>query len=284
MNSLTYRDPLINAYYLASLPARWRDATVREATGKAPIIGMFYHRIADAHLNPWTMSFRRFRQQMEWIRRRYAFCTLAEAQERIASGENRAPAVFVTFDDGYADNCAAALPWLLQEGIPFTYFVASQHVLEQRPFGHDVQAGRPLAPNTSEQIRALADAGVEIGAHTRTHRDLGPIDDEATLAEEIIGSQHDLERMTGRPVRYFAFPFGLPANMSTTAFRTAFRAGFAGVCSAYGGCNLPGDDPFHLQRVHGDPSWARFRNWLTGDPLKLKRPRAFDPGDYRSSR
>lgn len=283
MNSFTYRDPLINAYYLASLPARWRDAGVREASGNAPLIGLFYHRIADAQPNPWTMSFRRFRQQMEWIRRRYAFCTLAEAQARIASGENRTPAVFVTFDDGYAENCEQALPWLLQEGIPFTYFVASRHVLDQQPFAHDVQAGRPLAPNTSEQIRALAEAGVEIGAHTRTHCDLGQVGDEATLADEIVGSQQDLQQMTGRPVRYFAFPFGLPANMSTAAFRVALNAGFAGVCSAYGGYNLPGDDAFHLQRVHGDPSWARFRNWLTGDPLKLKRPRAFDPGDYRSS-
>ena len=72
-----------------------------------------------------------------------------------------------------------------------------------------------------------------------------------------------------------------PENMSTAAFEIAYQAGFWGVCSAYGGYNLPGDDCFHVQRIHGDPEWSRFRNWLTLDPRKLKRPRQFDPGDYR---
>jgi len=88
--------------------------------------------------------------------------------------------------------------------------------------------------------------------------------------------------MLGRPVHYFAFPFGLPENLSTAAFRIAFESGLWGVCSAYGGYNLPGDDSFHLQRIHGDLEWSRFRNWLTVDPRKLNRQRSFQPGDYRN--
>ena len=49
----------------------------------------------------------------------------------------------------------------------------------------------------------------------------------------------------------------------------ALEAGFDGVCSAYGGYNFPGDDPFHLRRIHGDPETIRLKNWLTLDPRKL---------------
>ena len=68
-----------------------------------------------------------------------------------------------------------------------TYFVASQNVLEGRPFPHDVELGAPLAPNTPDEIRALADAGVEIGCHTRRHANLGLVHDPEVLYEEMVG-------------------------------------------------------------------------------------------------
>jgi peptidoglycan/xylan/chitin deacetylase (PgdA/CDA1 family) len=275
------KEPLLGMYYLATLPLRRRRAAQLAATGQAPIMSLFYHRVADEHSNDWTISTQRFKEQITWLRERFEILTLVEAQQRIASPANGMAAVCITFDDGYADNCREALPWLLDEGIPFTYFVASGNVLEGRPFIHDVRNGKPLQPNTPEQIRVLAEAGVEIGAHTRNHINLGPVTSQSVLDSEIIGSKQDLERITGAAVRYFAFPFGLHANMSPAAFQTAYRAGFWGVCSAYGGYNRPGDDPFHIRRIHGDPSWARFCNWMTTDPRKFGRVEQFDPGNFR---
>ena len=275
------KQPFIGAYSWATQPLRWITATHRNASGQAPVMVLFYHRVADDAPNAWTITWQRFQEQMDWIRHTYRIVSLVEAQRRLASGQNDQPVVAVTFDDGYADNCRAAVPWLIDEGIPFTYFVATRHVLLGEPFAHDVEAGAPQSPNSPEELREMANAGVEIGAHTRRHLDLGAIDDESVLHEEIVGSKRDLEEITGRAVRYFAFPFGMPQNMSSQAFRVAFRAGFWGVCSAYGAYNLPGADSFHLQRIHGDPSWARFRNWMTVDPRKIGAPSLFDPGDYR---
>ncbi len=273
--------PMLDLYYLATLPQRRQSTAQLQKEQKTPVMALFYHRVADAQPNDWTISTERFRRQISWVKERYDIVTLEEAQLRIGTEENERPTVCITFDDGYADNCKTAVPWLLEQEIPFTYFVTSNHVQSGEPFAHDVAAGQPLTPNTVEQIRDMASAGVEIGAHTRTHTDLGQLDDEQTLFDEIVGSKRDLEGLLDRPVRYFAFPFGLPENMSTAAFRIAFQAGLWGVCSAYGGYNLPGDDPFHLQRIHGDPQWARFRNWLTVDPRKLRQTKQFDPGDYR---
>ena len=276
------KTPLLDLYYLATLPQRKQAAAVREEKRQVPVMTLFYHRIADDHPNDWTLSNELFQRQINWLRERFDIVSLEEAQLRIGSEANDRPTVCITFDDGYADNCTTALPWLIENEIPVTYFVTTHHIQTGEPFAHDVANAQPLAVNSVQEIRDLAQAGVEIGAHGRTHTDLGRITDEDELFNEIVGSQRDLEEMLERPVRYFAFPFGLPQNMSTASFRIAFEAGLWGVCSAYGGYNLPGDDSFHLQRFHGDPEWSRFRNWLTVDPRKYQRERQFVPGDYRN--
>ncbi len=227
------------------------------------------------------MNRRSFTRQIDWIASRYDFVSFAEAQRRMRSGVNDRPAVAITFDDGYAENGDFAIPLLLQREIPFTYFVTTGNVLDQTPFPHDQDRGTPLAPNTPEQIAALAASGVEVGAHTRTHADLG-VASEGKIEDEIAGSKEELERIIGAPVRYFAFPFGQHANMTPAGFRIARDAGFEGVCSAYGGYNFPGDDPFHLQRFHADPEILRLKNWLTVDRRKLRDIQAFETCEIAS--
>ncbi|HQU46617.1 MAG TPA: polysaccharide deacetylase family protein, partial [Pirellulales bacterium] len=100
-------------------------------------------------------------------------------------------------------------------------------------------------------------AGIEIGAHTRTHCDLGRINDADILHNEVAVAGRELAAAIGRPVRYFAFPYGQYANLNQLAFQTAHQAGYEAICSAYGGYNFPGDDAFHLQRIHADDDMVR---------------------------
>jgi len=263
---------LLGLYYHGSSPVRhWHNARLA-AEGKAPAIVLFYHRVADDALNPWTISNAAFIRQMRWLRERFEMISLSEAQCRLQSGHNERPTVTITFDDGYADNCDEALPFLIEHRIPCTYFVCSRNVLGHRPFPHDVLRGRPLAPNSPEQIREMSDAGIDIGAHTRSHADLGSVTDGETLYEELILPQRELEHITGRPVRYFAFPYGQHENLSLAAFEMA-RGVYDGVCSAYGGYNFPGQDFFHIERIAVDDELARLRSWVTLDPRKLRLAR-----------
>jgi peptidoglycan/xylan/chitin deacetylase (PgdA/CDA1 family) len=277
----SWKQHVLTGYYIATLPQRRRAARVRRAQQTEPVRILFYHRVADEQPNDWTISTRGFAGQIDWLRRRFDLVNLAEAQTRIAAGRNRVPTACITFDDGYADNMRFAVPLLAKHHIPFTYFVSTSHVLGGRPFPHDLRAGQSLRPNTPAHLRQMAAAGVEIGAHTRRHIDLGGQRSPDELADEIAGCKWELEHAIGREVRYFAFPYGLHENLSEAAFRTAFAAGYDGVCSAYGGYNFPGDDVFHLRRFHADPEFIRFKNWLTLDPRKLRKRRDFDPGDYR---
>ncbi len=271
----------LSSYYYSTLP--WRRLTEwhRTRTGRCVVRVLFYHRVSDVHPTPWTIGRTQFAEQIHWLMNRFRIVSLADAQRAIASGKIHQPMLAITFDDGYAENCDFAIPLLLRLRVPFTYFVTTQNVLEQIPFLHDLELGLSLRPNTSTQIISMARAGVEIGAHTRTHRDLAQIESVDALRDEITGSRSDLQQLITEPVRYFAFPFGQHENLSQRAFQVAYEAGFSGVCSAYGGVNTPGADEFHFERMHGDPEIARIRNWLTLDPRRHLSRGSFDGGDYR---
>lgn len=263
----TWKSCSLGLYYWATLPSRRRAAVHRRAEGTEPVRVLFYHRVADRYPNAWTLSNQEFERQIRWLAERYDIVSLEEAQRRIAQGNDQ-PTVAITFDDGYADNFDFAIPLLLNRRIPFTYFVASNHVLQGEPFPHDVVAGRPLPPNTLEQLRRLVVARVEIGSHTRSHADLSRASHQE-MTDEIVRSKWELEDALDCDVRYFAFPYGLTKNMPIEAVRIAMRAGYRGICSAYGAYNIPRGDAFHIKRFHADPERTRFANWMTVDPRKI---------------
>jgi peptidoglycan/xylan/chitin deacetylase (PgdA/CDA1 family) len=242
-------------------------------TGTVPVSVVFYHRVDNQHLNDWTITESRFLEQINWYQENFDLVSLEEAQKRIDSGFNDRPTLSITFDDGYADNCSFALPLLIERQIPFTYFVTTLHTLGQEAFPHDKAEGLPLPTNTKESLIALAAAGVEIGAHTRTHPDLGKLSDPQQLFDEVITATRELEEAIGKDIKYFAFPFGQVENLNSDVFRLCKEHGFKGVCSAYGGLNFVGDESFHLQRMHGDPKISRMKNWLTYDTRVLNKQR-----------
>jgi peptidoglycan/xylan/chitin deacetylase (PgdA/CDA1 family) len=275
---------LLNIYYHATLPMRAVRNRARAARGTAPIMVLIYHRIAHDWANGWTTHVKTFERQIHWLRRHFEMVSLEEAQRRIRGKQNHKPCVSITFDDGYAVNCQMALPLLIKLGIPVTYFVTSNCVLGGAPFEHDLKMGNRFEPNTLEQLKAMAAAGIEIGAHTRTHADLGGITNRDALYDELVLSAEDLQRALGRSIRYFAFPFGMHANLNTQAFHMAGEAGFEAVCSAYGGYNFCGDDPFHLQRIGVDGPMIRMKNWTTLDPVKQLKIHRYQYGTTPFSR
>lgn len=265
----------LEGYYRCALPyRRWKLAQLERA-GNAPVMIVFYHRVADTHPNPWTLSRNDFQTQIHWMQRHFELVSLEEAQRRVRSKRNDRACVAITFDDGYAENCQFALPLLRDKQIPCTYFVCTENVARQEPFPHDVARGCPLPVNTVAELREWAAAGVEIGAHTGTHANLGAIQSPQLLHAELVGAAERLQNLLGRAVRYFAFPYGQHEHLQAGAFELAYTSGFEGVCSAYGGYNFPGDDPFHLQRIPGDTAPIYVKNWLMLDARKFRSVRRY---------
>ena len=215
------------------------------------------------------MPERTFIEQVTWLRRNFELISMEEVQRRLRSGENTRP------------GAAHHLRRRLRGQLPGRDSLAGQgtnplHLLryggkhlENRPFEHDLKAGVNLPPNSLDEIRAMAGRRHRNrGAHY-CHPDLGKLTDPAALNREIVTARQELQEALGQEIRYFAFPFGQHANLSCRAFELAARSGYEGVCSAYGGYNFPGDDPFHVQRIAAVNELLRMKNWLNADPRKL---------------
>lgn len=277
---LDFRSHLIDARRILTRPQRRLQLRRLANVGKAPIMVPFYHRVANDRLSPWTLSCESFAQHVAFARANFELIALDEVQRRVRKQDSHRPAVSFTFDDGYADNSRFALPLLIRYQVPCTYFVALDQVLTGRSFPHDDAHGHPFAPNTIEHLKVAAAGGIEIGLHTRTHLDCAKVTDPQILEDEIVAAARELSEAVERRVRYFAFPFGMPEQLTRAAISAVQRAGLKGFCSAFGGYNLPGRDAFHIRRFHGDEEFARFRNWLEFDARKLrKEPRIEYPLD-----
>ena len=100
----------------------------------------------------------------------------------------------------------------------------------------------------SEQVLALRRAGMQVGAHTRTHPILARLDDGAAVGE-IAGSKRDLESLLGEPVTLFAYPNGRPGvDYSTGHARMVREAGFCAAVSTSPGAASADSDPYQLPR------------------------------------
>jgi peptidoglycan/xylan/chitin deacetylase (PgdA/CDA1 family) len=112
--------------------------------------------------------------------------------------------VVLTFDDGYADTHETALPLLVEHGFPATTFVTTGWL---RDAGPDA-AGRPLDRTMCwSQVRELADAGIEVAAHSHSHAQLDQLGDR-DLTAELARSKVLLEDRLGTEVPSLAYPFG----------------------------------------------------------------------------
>ena len=123
---------------------------------------------------------------------------------------------------------------------------------------------------TSAQVRALHEAGMTVGAHTVTHPILAEVSDRQARDEMATG-RAQLERITGAPVRVFAYPNGRPIRDYRPQHAAMAReVGFEAAVSSAWGAARPGDDLFQIPRF---TPWDR-ANWQFG--LRLAKCRIGD--------
>ena len=129
---------------------------------------------------------------------------LAELQ----AGEPGRHRVAITFDDAFENFGDEAWPRLRDAGLPATVFVVSGHVGGDNRWGGREDEGIPVLPLLGwERLAALAEEGVELGCHTRSHPNLARLDPDR-IADEVGGATDAIEAETGVRPRSFAYPFG----------------------------------------------------------------------------
>lgn len=193
-----------------------------------------FHRVTD-QIPPdgLTVSTGWFADFCKLMKSSYHVVPLSDVVESL-DADRPAPrrTVAITFDDSYADNFDAARV-LHEYGLPATFFIPTQFVGTNDRFPWDLHL--PELPNlTWDQVRQMAAWGHDIGSHSVSHPDFGQIS-EAQALKELVDSRLRLEKEIGRPVRYFAYPFGGRRNARPEQASLIEQAGYRACFSALRG-------------------------------------------------
>jgi len=103
--------------------------------------------------------------------------------------------IMISFDDTRLDQFTIGREEMNRYGFKGVFFIMT------------VSLGRP-GYMTKEQVKQLADEGNIIGSHTWNHSNIKKYSGEDWTIQIDKPSQQ-LEKITGKPIKYFAYPFGL---------------------------------------------------------------------------
>ncbi|HOG45588.1 MAG TPA: polysaccharide deacetylase family protein [Anaerolineae bacterium] len=229
------------------------DGQARTAT--VPIL--MYHYVsdppagADAVRRDLSVSPQRFEEQLAYLRDAgYTGITLADLLLYLTTGRPLpAKPVVLTFDDGYADNYANAVPLLQRYGFTGTFFIITGF-LDQGAEGY----------LTWEQAAQMQAEGMDIQAHSMTHPDLRLVGAER-LQQEVQGASGAIEAHLGRPARFFCYPSGRYDARTLDALR---NAGYWAAVTTAGGAVHATGGLLQLARVriHGSNDLGEFKGLI----------------------
>lgn len=235
----------------APRPIVTREVPVLAATLRVPVL-MYHHvsdvpRDADALRRELTVTPAGFRAQLVWLRDHGYTTVDAEALASALQQGAPLPAkpVVLTFDDGYDDMYRVAFPLLREFGAVGVFFVVVNLL------GRDGYL-------TRDEVRAMADAGMDIESHGMNHVSMAKLTPERQRLE-LCGSRAILSMLTARQVRFVAYPNGEAPAAKDALEECDYRAGFV----KSGGSLQTAALPFTLQRTRvSGGSGATAMPWL----------------------
>lgn len=195
-----------------------------------------YHRIESHQRDPFSVPPSAFAAQMASLAASGRLVDLDRVLTRLdGSADDPPDGLVVTIDDLESSVVDNGLPALVDHGVPAVAFPIVSMI--DRP-----------GFVTSSQLHEMADAGIEIGSHTMTHRRLARLQ-SADAAAELVDSKARLEDILGRPVRALAYPFGTKSAVAPWLGELVAEAGYAVAFTSLHGTVQADTDPWFVPRV-----------------------------------
>jgi peptidoglycan/xylan/chitin deacetylase (PgdA/CDA1 family) len=204
-----------------------------------------YHSIDDSG-SVVSTSLATFRRQMEFLSSHSFRAMSLSALVSLLRNKSPLPAkhVCLTFDDGYENVYSDAFPIVQEHGFTATVFLVTRYCGRHNDWPGNLKSLTRAPLLSWNQVREMAQSGIEFGSHTLTHPDLTRI--KLDLAqEEILRSKQEIEDRTGRPPTLFAYPYG----RYNVRIQEMVRSHFQGACSAKLGNVRPEADPYTIRRI-----------------------------------
>lgn len=102
--------------------------------------------------------------------------------------------IMLTYDDSDLDQYKIAAPEMKKHGFRGVFFIMT------------VSLGRSIYMNRA-QVKELSDEGHVIASHTWDHKNVKKYEED-DWETQIVKPVRQLEEITGKKIRYFAYPFG----------------------------------------------------------------------------
>jgi peptidoglycan/xylan/chitin deacetylase (PgdA/CDA1 family) len=128
--------------------------------------------------------------------------------------------ICITFDDGYESVYTYGFSVLQKYNFTAVVFLVADCINKTCLWDEDPE---PIL--TTEQIKEMAEAGIDFGSHSFSHRSLVELDTEE-LEKEVKGSKTALEELLGKQIESFSYPYGAfnetVKNMVQQSYKVAF--------------------------------------------------------------
>jgi len=173
--------------------------------------------------------------------------------------------LILTFDDGFENFFSNAFRAILRYNIKTVLFISTDFIEGKFSFDHLFGNNCGLKPLSWQQVKEIADSGIEIGSHAISHRNLTSMDIKGAH-REISESKKIIEDKIGRAVKYFAYPYGSRAAFDDRLKQMAMAAGYKKAYVNIMGFNRRDSDQYALRRIriYADDIMPRFKMKIAG--------------------
>jgi len=157
--------------------------------------------------------------------------------------------IILSFDDTDLDQYTVAYPEMKKYGFKGLFFIMT------------VSLGRPHYMSR-DQVRTLSDDGNFIGSHTWDHHNVKKYEGRDWIVQ-LDKPTKTLEQITGKNIRYFAYPFGL---WNEAAFPELKKRGFVAAFQLNEKPD-PADPLYCIRRIIVPGTWngATLNQWIRRD-------------------
>jgi len=157
--------------------------------------------------------------------------------------------IILSFDDTDLDQYTVAYPEMKKYGFKGLFFIMT------------VSLGRPHYMSR-DQVRTLSDEGNIIGSHTWDHHNVKKYEGNDWIVQ-LDKPTKTLEQITGKNIRYFAYPFGL---WNTAAFPELKKRGFVAAFQLNEKPD-PADPLYCIRRIIVPGTWngGTLNQWIQRD-------------------
>jgi peptidoglycan/xylan/chitin deacetylase (PgdA/CDA1 family)/glycosyltransferase involved in cell wall biosynthesis len=276
----TLRERVIEEFSIESIVENIEKVYQREIVKKKkyemPVI--MYHRVikdeSEKGVHGTYVTVEQFEEQMKYLKKKgYETVTFKDLlnnryKQRFDKDKKW---IMLTFDDGYKDNYENAFPILKKYQFKGIIYILDGIEYNKWDVDNPGNPEKRFTLMNQEELLEMQNYGIEFGGHTSTHPRLAELSTEQ-VKSEIINSKSNIEKIIGKELLSFAYPYG---SLNEEVKRIPQEAGYKFAVATDSGSIVFSDDLFEIRRIGIFPTnnLFNFKRKVSGkyNFIKVKR-------------